>query len=59
MCVHAIAYLSFKAKLGRSMRQILSVLQLNLFERCALVDLFIPPDKKIPVSPQLLLWDNL
>jgi len=60
LCVYLlIAYLNFKAKLGASMQQILRVLQLNLFERRALVELFKPPDKQRPVSPQLLLWRQL
>jgi len=60
LCVYLlIAYLNFKAKLGNSMQQILRVLQLNLFERRALADLFRPPDKQQPVSPQLLLWSQL
>ncbi len=57
MCVYLlIAFLNFKAKLGSSMTQILRVLQLNLFKRCNLRDLFRPPDKQHTVSPQLLLW---
>lgn len=60
LCVYLlVAYLNFKAKLGASMQQILRVLQLNLFERRALVELFRPPDKQQPVSPQLLLWRQL
>jgi hypothetical protein len=60
LCVYLlIAYLNFKAKLGASMQQILRVLQLNLFERRALADLFRPPDRQEPVSPQLLLWNQL
>ncbi len=60
LCVYLlIAYLNFKSKLGSSMQQILRVLQLNLFERRALVDLFKPPDRQQPVSPQLLLWEQL
>ena len=60
LCVYLlVAYLNFKAKLGNSMQQILRVLQLNLFERRALIDLFRPPDKQQPVSPQLLLWSQL
>lgn len=60
LCVYLlIAYLNFKANLGNSMQQILRVLQLNLFERRALADLFRPPDKQQPVSPQLLLWSQL
>ena len=60
LCVYLlIAYLNFKARLGSSMQQILRVLQLNLFERRAFVDLFRPPDRQQPVSPQLLLWNQL
>lgn len=60
LCVYLlVAYLNFKAKLGASMQQILRVLQLNLFERRALVELFRPPDQQQPVSPQLLLWRQL
>ena len=60
LCVYLlVAYLNFKAKLGGSMQQILRVLQLNLFDRRALIDLFRPPDKQCPVSPQLLLWSQL
>jgi hypothetical protein len=60
LCVYLlIAYLNFKSRLGSSMQQILRVLQLNLFERRALADLFKPPDRQQPVSPQLLLWNQL
>lgn len=60
LCVYLlVAYLNFKAKLGASMQQILRVLQLNLFERRALTDLFRPPGKQQLVSPQLLLWSQL
>lgn len=57
LCVYLlIAFLNFKAKLGSSMTQVLRVLQLNLFERCNLTDLFRPPDTQHTVSPQLLMW---
>jgi IS4 transposase len=60
LCVYLlISHLNFKAKLGASMQQILRVLQLNLFERRALADLFRLPDRQQPVSPQLLLWNQL
>ena len=61
LCVYLIlAFLKFKAKLGVSLTQILRVLQLNLFERRPLLDLFKPPDKaQRIVSPQLLLWGKL
>ena len=60
LCVYLlIAFLNFKAKLGSSMQQILRVLQLNLFSRRQLTDLFKPPDHQPIVSPQLLLWNKL
>lgn len=54
-----VAFLNFKTKLGSSIQQVLRVLQLNLFARRNLIDLFRPPDKQLPVSPQLLLWEKL
>lgn len=51
-----VAFLNFKGKLSSSMTKILRVLQLNLFERCNLNDLFRPPGKQLAVSPQLLMW---
>ena len=60
LCVYLlVAFLKFKAKLGVSMQQILRVLQLNLFSRRNLTDLFKPPDRQTKVSPQLLLWSQL
>jgi transposase len=61
LCVYLfLSFLKFKAKLGLSLATILRLLQLNLFERRALMDLLKPPDKTEPVvSPQLLLWDQL
>jgi len=57
LCVYLlVAFLNFKAKLGSSMQQVLRVLQLNLFERRNLFDLFKPPDRQLSVSPQFLLW---
>lgn len=41
-----LAYLKFKAKLGGSMQQILRLLQLNLFAKRDLIELFKPPDRK-------------
>ena len=58
LCVYLmIAFLNFKAKLGASMQRILRVLQLNLFSRCNLEDLFKPPSRQLIDSPQLSLWD--
>jgi hypothetical protein len=60
LCVYLmLAYLKFKAKLGSSMQQILRLLQLNLFARRDLIELFKPPPIQLAVSPQILLWKNL
>lgn len=60
LCVYLlVAFLNFKAKLGTSMQQVLRVLQLNLFSRRNLIDLFRPPGSQPIVSPQLLLWNKL
>jgi len=60
LCVYLmLAYLKFKAKLGSSMHQILRLLQLNLFARRDLIELFKPPSIQLAVSPQILLWKNL
>lgn len=57
LCVYLlVAFLNFKAKLSVSMHQMLRVLQLNLFSRRNLYDLFRPPDRIHFNSPQLLLW---
>jgi len=54
-----LAFLKFRTKLGLSMQQILRLLQLNLFERRNLLELFRPPDIQPIVSPQILLWRKL
>jgi len=54
-----LAFLKFRASLGLSMQQMLRLLQLNLFERRNLIELFKPPDTQPIVSPQILLWNNL
>jgi hypothetical protein len=57
LCVYLVlAYLKFKAKLSSSMQQILRLLQLNLFARRDLIELFKPPSLQLTVSPQILLW---
>ena len=59
-CVYLlVTYLNFKAKLGGSMQQILRLLQLNLFARRDLIELFRPKSSQIPDSPQRLIWENL
>lgn len=58
LCVYLmIAFLNFKAKLGASMQRIFRVLQLNLFSKCNLEDLFKPPNRQPVDSPQLSFWD--
>ena len=60
LCVYLlVAYLNFKAKLGISMQQILRLLQLNLFARRNLIELFKPPAVQIVDSPQRMLWEIL
>jgi hypothetical protein len=58
LCVYLLlAYLKFRSRLGQSLTQILRLLQLNLFERRDLIELFKPPNMQQPVSQQLLLWN--
>jgi transposase len=59
LCLYLLlAYLKFQAKLGLSLSSILRLLQLNLFDRRMLTELFKPPDKiQLIVSPQLSLWN--
>ena len=53
LCVYLLlAYLRFKAKLRSSMQQILRVLQLNLFARRNLIELFKPPPVQPTVFPR-------
>ena len=61
LCTYLLlSFLKFKSRLGISLTTILRLLQLNLFERRSLLDLFKPPDTYQPVnSPQLLLWAQL
>jgi hypothetical protein len=60
LCVYLLlAFLKFKAKLGISMQQMLRLLQLNLFERRNLIELFKPPDPQPVDSVQFLLWGKL
>ena len=59
LCLYLLlAYLKFQANLGLSLSGILRLLQLNLFDRRSMTDLFKPPDNPQPIkSPQLLLWN--
>ncbi len=60
LCVYLLLeFLKFKAKLGISMQQMLRLLQLNLFERRNLIELFKPPDPQPVDSVQFLLWEKL
>jgi len=54
LCVYLLlAYLKFKSKLGKSLQQILRLLQLNLFARRSLLTLLRPPDNDGLPPPQL------
>ena len=56
LCVYLLlAYLKFKSKLGKSLQQIIRLLQLNLFARRSLFALLHPPDTNGPPPPQLRL----
>ena len=60
LCVYLmLAYLKFTAILGSSVQPIHRQLQLNLFARRDLIELFRPPLIQPTVSPQILLWKNL
>ena len=54
-----LAFLKFKSKIGLSMQQILRLLQLNLFERRNLINLFKPPAPQTVECRQFLLFQNL
>ena len=60
LCVYLLlAFLKYKAKLGISMQQMLRLLQLNLFERRNLIELFKPPTPQPPDYTQFSLWAKL
>jgi hypothetical protein len=60
LCVYLLlAFLKFKAKLGISMQQMLRLLQLNLFERRNLIELFKPPAPQHTDFVQFSLWAKL
>ena len=50
------AYLKFVLRLSWSLHQMLRVLQLNLFDRRPLVELFTTPSPPGSPDPQMLLW---
>ena len=51
-----LAYLKFVLRLSWTLHRILRVLQLNLFDRRSLVELFMPPSPPGAPNPQMLLW---
>jgi len=56
LCVYLLlAYLKFKSKLGKSLQQIIRLLQLNLFARRSLLTLLHPPGTGGLPPPQLPL----
>lgn len=58
MCVYLLlAYLKFTSRTGRSLQQILRLLQLNLFERRSLLELIddSPPEPEPPDPQQALV----
>jgi hypothetical protein len=51
LCAYLLlAFIKFQAKLGHSFQRILRILQLNLFERRSLWELFKPPEEKPPLQ---------
>lgn len=60
LCVYLLlAFLKFQAKLGTTMQQMLRLLQLNLFERRNLIELFKPPRPQHADCRQFPLWAKL
>jgi Transposase DDE domain len=56
LCVYLIlAWMKFTFSIKHSLMQIIRLLQLNLFVKRAMIELFIPPDPKPKNSPQLRL----
>lgn len=60
LCVYLLlAFLKFRAKFCISMQQMLRLLQLNLFERRNLIELFKPPSPQPTDCMQFSLWAKL
>ena len=56
-CMYLVlAYLKFVLRLSWTLHRMLRVLQLNLFDRRRLVELFMPPSPPGSPNPQMLLW---
>ena len=51
-----LAYLKFVLRLSWTLHRMLRVLQLNLFDRRPLVELFMPAPPPGSPNPQMLLW---
>ena len=51
-----LAYLKFVLRLSWTLHRMLRVLQLNLFDRRSLLELFMPPAPPGAPSPQMVLW---
>jgi len=51
-----LAYLKFVLRLSWTLHRMLRVLQLNLFDRRSLLELFMPPSPPGAPNPQMLLW---
>jgi len=55
LCAYLVlAFLKFQSKIGRSMQQMLRILQLNLFERRDFKELLLPPKPKISLCDSQL-----
>ena len=55
LCAYLVlAFLKFQSKVGRSMQQMLRILQLNLFERRDFKELFLPQKPKISLCDRQL-----
>ena len=53
-----LAYLKFMAQIGKTITQIFKLLQLNLFKRRNLLELFIPPPNEHKTSTQQIFLPN-
>lgn len=57
LCIYLIlAFLKFQSGLKQSLQQIIRLLQVNLFMRRSLIELFKPPPDQEGNSPQFELW---
>jgi len=56
LCLYLLlAYLKFQSRIGKSLQQILRLLQINLFIRRPLLDLLQPIKQHPPPQPQMRL----